>query len=71
MGLLKRALREENYELAALCLVYGVLKEMYDGFSRTDLNQGLPPPDEKIRHQWIQTLLKSANNFLAFSGLNS
>jgi RimJ/RimL family protein N-acetyltransferase len=43
------------------------LKEMYDGFSRTDLNQGLPPPDEKIRDQWIQTLLKSANNFLAWN----
>lgn len=43
------------------------LKEMYDGFSRTDLNQGLPPPDEKIRNQWIQTLLKSANNFLAWN----
>jgi diamine N-acetyltransferase len=42
------------------------LKEMYDGFSRTDLNQGLPPPDEKIRNQWIQTLLKSANNFCAW-----
>lgn len=44
------------------------LREMYDGFSRTDLNQGLPPPDEKIRHQWIQTLLKSANNFVAWNG---
>ena len=43
------------------------LKEMYDGFSRTDLNQGLPPPDEKIRNQWIQTLLKSANNFCAWT----
>jgi len=43
------------------------LKEMYDGFSRTDLNQGLPPPDDKIRDQWIQTLLKSANNFLAWN----
>jgi diamine N-acetyltransferase len=42
-----------------------LLKEMYDGFSRTDLNQGLPPPDEKIRNQWIETLLKSSNNFLA------
>ena len=45
----------------------GPLVEMYDGFSRTDLNQGLPPPDEKIRNQWIQTLLKSANNFLAWN----
>jgi diamine N-acetyltransferase len=44
------------------------LREMYDGFSRTDLNQGLPPPDEKIRNQWIQTLLKSANNFVAWNG---
>ena len=43
------------------------LKEMYDGFSRTDLNQGLPPPDEKIRSQWIDTLLKSSNNFLAWN----
>jgi RimJ/RimL family protein N-acetyltransferase len=43
------------------------LKEMYDGFSRTDLNQGLPPPDDKVRDQWIQTLLKSANNFLAWN----
>jgi len=42
------------------------LKEMYDGFSRTDLNQGLPPPDDRIRNQWIETLLKSSNNFLAW-----
>ncbi len=42
------------------------LKEMYDGFSRTDLNQGLPPADERIRNQWIETLLKSSNNFLAW-----
>ncbi len=46
---------------------FAPLKEMYDGFSRTDLNQGLPPPDENIRALWIQTLLKSANNFLAWN----
>ncbi len=44
-----------------------LLVEMYDGFSRTDLNQGLPPPDEKIRHQWIGTLLGCASNFLAWN----
>jgi|SRR5208337_2210291 len=42
------------------------LKEMYDGLSRTDLNRGLPPPDDKIRNQWIETLLKSSNNFVAW-----
>ncbi len=44
-----------------------LLKEMYDGFSRTDLAQGLPPPDQQIRDQWVANLLKSANNFLAWS----
>jgi len=45
---------------------FAPLTEMYDGFSRTDLSQGLPPPDERIRRRWVETLLKSANNFLAW-----
>ena len=44
-----------------------LLKDMYDGFSRTDLTQGLPPSDQQIRDQWVANLLKSANNFLAWS----
>ena len=46
---------------------YALLKEMYDGFSRTDLTQGLPPPDQQIRDRWVANLLKSANNFLAWN----
>ena len=42
------------------------LIEMYDGFSRTDLTQGLPPPDKKARDFWVEMLLKSAKNFLAW-----
>ncbi len=42
------------------------LIEMYDGFSRTDLTQGLPPPEKKARDLWVEMLLKSAKNFLAW-----
>jgi RimJ/RimL family protein N-acetyltransferase len=42
------------------------LIEMYDGFSRTDLTQGLPPSDKKARDRWVSMLLNSANNFLAW-----
>jgi RimJ/RimL family protein N-acetyltransferase len=44
----------------------GPLIEMYDGFSRTDLTQGLPPPDKKARDRWVAMLLNSAENFLAW-----
>jgi RimJ/RimL family protein N-acetyltransferase len=44
----------------------GPLSEMYDGFSRTDLTQGLPPSDKKARDKWVGMLLNSAKNFLAW-----
>ena len=45
---------------------YKDLKAMYDGFDPKGLEAGLPPIDEKIRREWIDKLVSSFFNVLAF-----
>ncbi|MBC8457933.1 MAG: GNAT family N-acetyltransferase [Deltaproteobacteria bacterium] len=44
---------------------YNDLKEMYDSFEPKGLEAGLPPPDEKVRHEWIDQMVSSFFNVLA------
>ena len=45
---------------------YKGLKEMYDNFEPKGLEAGLPPPDDKTRHEWIDQMVTSFFNVLAF-----
>jgi GNAT superfamily N-acetyltransferase len=42
------------------------LIRMYDEFSPKAISQGLPPIDAASRRQWVQKLLDSGENFLAW-----
>ena len=42
MSLLEKALQEQNYELAALAIVYGLLKVTYDRKEAQGCPQGQP-----------------------------
>ena len=44
---------------------YNDLREMYDSFEPKGLEAGLPPPDEKVRHKWIDQVVSSFFNVLA------
>jgi|AntDeeMinimDraft_6_1070357.scaffolds.fasta_scaffold13020_2 ribosomal protein S18 acetylase RimI-like enzyme len=41
------------------------LAAMYDDFADEDLSQGVPPRDERRRHEWIEGLLTDGVNVLA------
>lgn len=42
------------------------LVEMYDTFSPMAASQGLPPADATARHNWVDSLFKGAENFVAW-----
>jgi ribosomal protein S18 acetylase RimI-like enzyme len=44
------------------------LIEMYDQFSPKAITQGLPPADDRARHNWIGSLIEQGENFLAWQG---
>jgi RimJ/RimL family protein N-acetyltransferase len=44
---------------------YKDLKEMYNNFEPKGLEAGLPPPDHKTRHEWIDQMVSSFLNILA------
>jgi len=45
---------------------YRDLKEMYDNFQPKGLEAGLPPLNRKTRHEWIDQMVSSFYNVLAF-----
>lgn len=47
---------------------YPDLIEMYDSFEPKGLEAGLPPPDDVTRHKWIDQIVSSLFNVLAFHG---
>lgn len=47
---------------------YMDLKEMYDSFEPKGLEAGLPPPDDITQHKWIDQIVLSLFNVLAFHG---
>ena len=44
---------------------YEDLKKMYEGFDPKGLEAGLPPANERIRHQWIDQMVSSFFNIVA------
>lgn len=40
--------------------------EMYDNFVPMAVTQGLPPSELQTRHEWVQSLLKSGANLVAW-----
>lgn len=44
------------------------LKEMYDGFNRPAVSQGLPPANKEDRDRWVEGLLAGAWNVVARTG---
>jgi RimJ/RimL family protein N-acetyltransferase len=42
------------------------LTKMYDEFSPKAVSQGLPPSDEATRRAWVEKLLTTAENFVAW-----
>ncbi|MBW1730672.1 MAG: GNAT family N-acetyltransferase [Deltaproteobacteria bacterium] len=41
------------------------LQEMYDYFEPKGLEAGLPPPEDNVRHHWLQTVTSSFFNLIA------
>jgi RimJ/RimL family protein N-acetyltransferase len=41
---------------------------MYDAFYPLGESQGLPPAEERLRHQWIERLIATADNFVVWQG---
>ena len=49
MSLLEKAIQEGNYELAALAIVYGMLKVINDGQEKARSAEGQPErPDARV-----------------------
>lgn len=44
------------------------VKEMYDGFARLAISQGLPPAEKEIRDRWVDGLFESGRNFVTWKG---
>jgi RimJ/RimL family protein N-acetyltransferase len=55
------------FEVGCCCLEQiDVLAGMYDEFTPKAVSQGLPPVEQATRRAWIQKLLCSGENFLAY-----
>ena len=44
---------------------YSGLKNMYDAFDPKGLEAGLPPSNERIRHEWVDQMVSSFYNIVA------
>ena len=67
MSLLERALQEENYELAALAIVYGMLKVIHDRKEAERGPQGQPERPET----WLLFLRARSDGKQGFGGSNA
>ena len=44
------------------------LKKMYDNFTPKAITQGLPPANAQARLEWVEYLIETGENFLAWMG---